>query len=222
MNTSASSASSAAPVTPVTAADVRLAVALAADRLATAVEEDWHVPAGTLGWDCWETVEHMADDLFAYAAQLGPRKPPQDTHVPFAWQRKHEGGPAITTFADPEGGNAGLIQMFEACGAFLAAVVATSAPEVRAHHVMGLADPEGFAAMGVVEVVVHMHDVAEGLGIGWTPPEDLCDRALRRLFPEAPTDTERWPTLLWTTGRGEIPGRERISEDWRWYAAPSG
>jgi hypothetical protein len=98
----------------------------------------------------------VADDLFAYAAQLGPRKPPQDTHVPFAWQRKYEGGPAITTFADPESGNAGLIQMFEACGAFLTALVATSAPETRAHHVMGLADPEGFAAMGVVEVLVYM------------------------------------------------------------------
>jgi hypothetical protein len=205
---------------PVTAADVRLAVALAADHLATAADRDWHVPAGGLGWDCWETVEHMADDLFAYAAQLGPRKPPQDTHVPFAWQRKHEGGPAITTFADPEAGTAGLIQVLEACGAFLAAVVDTAPPEVRAYHVMGLADAEGFAAMGVVEVVVHMHDVAQGLGIGWTPPEDLCDRVLRRLFPDAPTGTERWPTLLWATGRGEIPGREPITGRWRWYAAP--
>jgi len=205
---------------PVTAQDVTLSVALAADALLTAVDQDWHVPAGTLGWDCWETVEHMADDLFAYAAQLGPRKPPQDRHVPFAWQRTHEGGPAVTTFADPEAGNAGLIQMFEACGAFLAALVATSPPETRAHHAMGLADPEGFAAMGIVEVVVHTHDVAAGLGLAWTPPEDLCDRVLHRLFPEAPTDTARWPTLLWATGRGDIPGHARITGRWRWYAAP--
>ncbi|MEY9926394.1 hypothetical protein ABH926_001016 [Catenulispora sp. GP43] len=205
--------------TAVTAADVRHAVALAADVLLTAVDQDWHVPAGTLGWDCWETVEHMADDLFAYAAQLGPREPPRNTHVPFAWQRKREGGPAVTTFADPEAGNAGLVQMFEACGAFLAAMVATAPPETRAHHAMGLADPEGFAAMGVVEVVVHMYDVAAGLHIGWTPPQDLCDRVLYRLFPEAPAGTERWPTLLWATGRGEIPGRERLTR-WRWYAAP--
>jgi len=209
-----------AATSPVTPSDVSRAVALAADTLLTAVDQDWHVPAGSLGWDCWETVEHMADDLFAYAAQLGPRKPPQDTHVPFAWQRKHEGAPAITTFADPEAGNAGLIQMFEACGAFLTAMVATAPPETRAHHVMGLADPEGFAAMGVVEVVVHMHDVAAGLHVAWTPPEDLCDRALYRLFPDAPTDTARWPTLLWATGRGDLPGRERITGRWRWYAAP--
>ena len=29
------------------------------------------MPAGDLDWDCRETVEHMADDLFAYAGQLG-------------------------------------------------------------------------------------------------------------------------------------------------------
>ena len=211
---------STVPVPPVTAADVNLAVALAADTLATALDQNWHVPAGTLDWDCWETVEHMADDLFAYAAQLGPRKPPQNTHVPFAWQAKREGGPTATTFADPEGGNAGLVQMLEACGAFLAALVATSAPETRAYHAMGLADPEGFAAMGIVEVLVHMHDVAAGLHVDWSPPDDLCDRVLHRLFPEAPTDTERWPTLLWSTGRGEIAGREQIVGQWRWHAAP--
>lgn len=205
---------------PVTPYDVTLSVALAAEALLTAVDQDWHVPAGTLGWDCWETVEHMADDLFAYAAQLGPRKPPQDRYVPFAWQRKHEDGPAITTFAEPEAGNAGLLQMFEACGAFLSALVATAPPETRAYHPMGVADPEGFAAMGVVEVLVHTHDVGAGLGIDWTPPEDLCDRVLYRLFPEAPTDTARWPTLLWATGRGDLPGHERISGPWRWYAAP--
>jgi len=72
----------------------------------------------------------------------------------------------------------------------------------------------------VVEVVVHMHDVAAGLHVAWTPPEDLCDRVLYRLFPDAPTDTARWPTLLWATGRGDIPGRERVTGRWRWYAAP--
>jgi hypothetical protein len=73
---------------PVTAADVALAVTLAADALNSALDKDWHVPAGTIAWDCWGTVEHMADDLFAYAAQLGPRKPPQDT--PRRRRRTHD------------------------------------------------------------------------------------------------------------------------------------
>jgi hypothetical protein len=39
--------------------------------------QGWHAAAGTLQWDCWGTVEHMSDDLFSYAAQLGlPWAPP--------------------------------------------------------------------------------------------------------------------------------------------------
>jgi hypothetical protein len=202
---------------PVTAADVELAVALAADALNGALEQDWRVPAGGLDWDCRETVEHMADDLFAYAGQLGPRRPPRETYVPFAWKRR-SGGPALTIFTDADTENAGLVQVFEACGAFLTALVATAPPGTRAWHPMGLADPEGFAAMGVVEVLVHMRDVAAGLEFGWTPPEELCDRVLHRLFPDAPAGTPRWETLLWATGRGEVAGRERLGE-WRWHAA---
>jgi hypothetical protein len=73
--------------------------------------------------------------------------------------------------------------------------------------------------MGVVETLVHTHDVAEGLGVDWTPPADLCDRVLARLFPDAPTDTAPWPALLWATGRTELPHRPRRTE-WRWYGAP--
>jgi hypothetical protein len=183
------------------------------------LERDWRVPAGDLEWDCRETIEHMADDLFAYAGQLGPRRPPQDTHVPFAWQRNRPDGPALTIFTDAGASNAGLIQVFEASGRFLSSLATTVPPETRAFHIFGLGDPEGFAAMGVVEVLVHMRDVAAGLRIGWTPPEDLCDRVLYRLFPDAPTGTPRWETLLWATGRGAVAGRTRLGE-WRWHAAP--
>lgn len=40
-------------------------------------------------------------------------------------------------------------------------------------------------------------------------------RTLDRLFPLAPTDQEAWPTMLWATGRGDLPGRDRLGE-WRW------
>jgi Mycothiol maleylpyruvate isomerase N-terminal domain len=208
----------AAGTSPITAADVDLAVVLAADALNAALDQDWRVPAGDLEWDCRETVEHMADDLFAYAGQLGPRRPPQDTYVPFAWQRR-PGGPALTIFTEAATDNAGLVQVFEACGAFLSSLVTTVSPGTRAWHSMGVGDPAGFAAMGVVEVLVHMRDVAAGLGFGWTPPEDLCDRVLYRLFPDAPADTPRWETLLWATGRGSLAGRERLA-DWQWHSAP--
>lgn len=107
------------PSEPVTAADVDLAVDLAVQTLTAALTDDWHVPAGGLDWDCWETVEHMSDDLFAYAGQIAPKRPPLTGHVPFAWQAKRPGGPRNTIFADPQFGPAGLLQVFEASGALL-------------------------------------------------------------------------------------------------------
>jgi len=209
----------AAGTDPVTPDDVELAVTLAADALNGALDQDWRVPAGGLEWDCRETVEHMADDLFAYAGQLGPRRPPQDTHVPFGYRRSGPGAPLLTIYVDDGTDNAGLVSVFEACGTFLSAVARAVPATTRAHHVFGVADPEGFAAMGVVEVLVHMQDVAAGLGFDWTPPEELCGRVLHRLFPDAPTGSPRWETLLWATGRGELAGRARLDQ-WRWYGAP--
>lgn len=204
---------------PVTADDVRHAVRLAVAALRGAERADWEAKAGSLEWSCWETVEHLADDLFAYAAQLGPEKPPSDTEVPFVWSRRNPGGPANVVFADRAAGAAGLVQVLEACGALLAAMVRTTPPTVRSHHVFGASDPEGFAAMGVVETLVHLHDVAEGLGLAWEPDAALCGRALARLFPDAPDDTDRWSTLLWATGRGDLPGYARRTA-WRWHGAP--
>ena len=63
---------------PVTADDVAGATEAAVAALSTRLDRDWHVPAGPLQWDCWETVEHVSDDLFAYAAQLAPRPPGND------------------------------------------------------------------------------------------------------------------------------------------------
>jgi len=204
---------------PVTAVDVERAVRLAVAALRGAVGADWSARAGSLDWDCWETAEHLADDLFSYAAQIGPATPPVDGHVPFLWTRQKPGGPANVIFAERAAGPAGLLQVLEATGALLTAVVRTTSPEARAHHIFGAADPEGFAAMGVVETLVHTHDLAEGLGIAWEPPADLCDRVLARLFPDAPVDSDRWRTLLWATGRTDLPGHPRLTS-WRWYGTP--
>ncbi|MFH0174827.1 maleylpyruvate isomerase N-terminal domain-containing protein [Streptomyces cacaoi] len=206
---------------PVTADDVQEAVRSAVAALRGAEAADWDAKAGSLDWSCRETVEHLADDLFAYAAQLGPRGGPSDTEVPFVWRAERPGAPANVVFADRAAGAAGLAQVLEACGALLTAMVRTTPASVRSHHVFGVSDPEGFAAMGVVETLVHLYDVAEGLGLRWEPDADLCDRVLARLFPDAPTGTDRWPTLLWATGRGELPGQARLTR-WRWYGAPRG
>ncbi|SFP70535.1 Mycothiol maleylpyruvate isomerase N-terminal domain-containing protein [Amycolatopsis arida] len=204
---------------PVTADDVDHVVRLVVDTLRAAPPDAWEHRAGGLDWTCWETVEHLADDFFAYAAQLGPKPPPVDHHVPFGYGRRRPDGPDNSVTADPTAGPTGLLEVLDACGAFLAAMVRTAPPTTRGFHGFGVSDPEGFAAMGLVEALVHTHDLAEGLGLHWEPPADVCARVLHRLFPNAPATTAPWPTLLWATGRGELPGHPRLTS-WRWYGEP--
>ena len=203
----------------VTAGDLDHAVQLSIATLLRASSADWDGKAGSLEWTCWETVEHLADDLFQYAVLLAPRTPPLTGDVPFLWEARRPGGPHNAVRADRSAGPAGLLQVLEACGALLVAMVATRPPSVRAHHGFGISDPEGFAAMGIVETLAHTHDLADGLGLAWTPPAGLCARVLTRLFPNAPTDTDPWPTLLWATGRGDLPGHDGLTK-WRWHGEP--
>ncbi|MEV5609983.1 hypothetical protein [Streptomyces sp. NPDC052225] len=204
---------------PVTADDVAHAVELTVTALRPALDADWDVPAGPLEWTCWETGEHLADDLFSYAGRIGSLHPSTQSHEPYGWAKRRPEGPANTITADREFGPAGLLEVLEACGGLLVAVVRSTPSTARGYHVFGVSDPEGFAAMGVVETLLHAHDMAQGLGVEFEAPAGLCARALHRLFPDAPAGSEPWPTLLWATGRGELPGRERVGK-WRWYGAP--
>lgn len=203
---------------PVSAADVSLAVRLAVAALRCAPVEAWDHPAGSLDWDCWETGEHIADDLFAYAIQLTPATP-EGGYVPIVMTRTRPSGPESAIHVSRDQGPAALLQAIDACGALLVAMVKTAAPDTRAWHPEGTSDPEGFAAMGVVETLVHVHDVAQGLGILWEPPADLCLRVLARLFPTASEEDPPWTALLWATGRADLPDRPRLRE-WRWYSEP--
>ncbi|MFG1699275.1 hypothetical protein [Nonomuraea sp. NPDC049309] len=204
----------------VLADDLQEVVARAVETLAQADEPAaWDVRAGSLEWTCWETAEHLADDLFAYAVQLGLTVPPLDRYVPFKMGSARPGGPRNSVHADRAGGVTGLLQVLQSTGALLIAAVRTAPPQARAHHVFGPADASASAAMGLVETLVHVHDMAQGLGLSWTPPADVCARVLGRLFPDAPEGGDPWATLLWATGRGDLPGRPRLTR-WRWHNAP--
>ncbi|TMS00649.1 DinB family protein [Nonomuraea basaltis] len=179
----------------------------------------WHVRAGGLEWTCWETLEHLADDLLTYALRFGLAHPMDVPRVPLRISRDRPEGPANVIFGDEEAGPEGLLTVVEACGGLLATVVDTTAPTALAPHVFDASDPEGFAAMGVVETLVHTHDIAQGMHRSWEPPQDLSERALARLFPDVPITDTPWSTLLWATGRIETPDRPRRT-NWRWYGAP--
>ncbi|GHJ38381.1 hypothetical protein [Streptomyces sp. TS71-3] len=210
-----------APFGPVTADDLDMAVRLAVEALGEARGSDFHGTARSLEWDRWETVEHIGDACFYYAVQLGSEALSLSGPLPFDWHTLRPDGPHNIIFADRTAGTEGLQGVLQACAALLISTLRTTPEEKRAYHVYGLSDPEGFAAMGVVETLVHMYDVTEGLMVPWTPPAELCARVLHRLFPQVPAGiAEPWPALLWASGRIALPDRARQS-DWRWYSAPA-
>ncbi|MCX5207099.1 hypothetical protein OG897_37555 [Streptomyces sp. NBC_00237] len=203
---------------PLASADVRRATDLCIAALRPARDADWSVPAGELEWDCWETAEHLVDDLFAYASRLAVER--IGSNLPHRRTPESPGAPRNAVRADRAAGVEGLLAVLDSAAGLMCAVASVKSPEARAYHVYGDSDPEGFAAMSIVELFVHTHDLTTGLGLdAWEPPADLCARTLHRLFPHVPADTAPWPTLLWATGRGELPGRARLDE-WRWYGAP--
>ncbi|MEY9945040.1 maleylpyruvate isomerase N-terminal domain-containing protein [Kitasatospora sp. GAS1066B] len=185
-----------------TGRDVDLAVAESVRALAPRVDADWQVPAGTLEWSCATTAAHISHDLVAYAGQLTAR--PADSYLPFDL-RVHPGT------APGE-----LLAVLRACGGMLSSALDAADPADRAWH-WGPTDPTGFAAMGVAEILLHTHDIAQGLRIDWRPPADLCAKVLTRLFPAAPPGDPA-EVLLWSTGRGRLGDREPLTS-WVWKAA---
>ncbi|MFJ8287318.1 GNAT family N-acetyltransferase [Streptomyces griseoluteus] len=172
--------------------------------LRAAVDRDWAaVGGGGVEWDCRAIAVHIAECLLAYAGNLAGHA--QEAYVPF--EMRLEDGT----------GNDGLLHVLETTGALLAAAVNTAAPGDRAFHPYPFrsADREGFAAMGVAEVLLHTHDMAQGLGLAYTPAESLAEAVLASIFPHVQPGPEPWPTLLWATGRGELAGRPAV-DNWRW------
>lgn len=175
--------------------DVEQAVAEMVRVLTPYESRDWHRPAGSLDWSCWTTAAHVAHDLLAYAGQVAAR--PGSAYLPFDL--------VIRSDASPHD----VLQVVVASGRLLSGALAAAGPDARAWH-WGATDPGGFAALGVNEVLLHTHDITQGLGIGWLPPEPLCAALLARLFPAAP-EGDPVQVLLWATGRAELVGRPRVT-----------
>lgn len=176
----------------------------AVGHLGEAADRDWTVRAGDVRWSCWTTAVHIAEDLFAYAAQVAEQ--PQHDYLPFE------------LMVPPTTSPAGVASLIGAGGELLAAAVAQAPAHARAYHPWGMTDPSGFAAMGITEVLVHDYDIARGLGLSWPPPDELAEPVVARLFPDAPAWPHADERLLWCTGRIPLTGHPRRSSDWRWNA----
>ncbi|RCV48116.1 maleylpyruvate isomerase N-terminal domain-containing protein [Marinitenerispora sediminis] len=163
--------------------------------------EDWARPARGLDWSCRQTLDHVAVGVVWYAGLLVRRTADRNSALLGSLDR-----------------GASLAQWLEGVGAasaLLSAAVRGAGPQARAWHPWGASDATGFAAMGVVELTVHTHDIARALEVPWAPAEEVAAFAVDRLFPDAPAGHSRWRTLLWCTGRAPLPGLPRRAE-WRW------
>ncbi len=190
----------------ITANDLDAATACLVSTLGQAAERDWTAASGTAEHTAWTTAEHLGDCLMSYAAQLVAR--PDGRYVRFA------------ATVDKDAVPVELLEFVVAGAGMLSAVVRAASPSARAYHPSGVADPEGFAGMGCVEVLVHGEDIARGLGLAIDPPRDVCERVLARMFPTIETGTvDPWTALLWATDRIQVPGSER-QIGWRWRGEP--
>jgi hypothetical protein len=185
--------------------DLRAAGDLAHRTLFPMVDADWYGAAGSLDWDCRRTLDHLANTLLFYSVHLAERA---FQRVPYV----RDGSPDTVSIA-------GLLGAMHG-SAFILAALADGAEGVRAFHPAGLADAEGFVAMGCDEVLVHSFDLACGLGVDYMPPDDLVSRVVARLFPWAPNDDDPWTALLWANGRVAREDAARLAPDWSWHCAP--
>lgn len=166
--------------------------------------DDWRaVPAADLEWSCWDTALHVADDLYFYAVQLLYGRQERD-HLPT--ELALDASATVTR----------LLDAIPVHGELLRRTVVAADPDDRAYHVYGISDPTGFAAMGVVETLVHTYDIVGGLDSGatWRPPADLAAPVLQRLFPKAPAG-ESSEVLLHCCGRLPL-GQQPRPATWRW------
>jgi hypothetical protein len=171
------------------------------ETLGPATSADWNRQAGPVDWSCRTTIEHVGHALDRYTLYLAGTV---QQRLPFS------------LVSHPECSPADLLRMAELRGMALTAVARSAAPETRAYHSFGRPDPEGYIAMGCVEMLVHTHDIAQGLGVQFSPPADVVREVLARLFPWAPSDSDPWQTMQWATGRADLAGRASLDDVCVW------
>jgi len=187
--------------THLTPALLDAAVRDATQALARGLEADWNTRALGLEWSCRRTAEHIADCHVSYALLVAGRR--TDSYLPIDL--------TLSGRVEPRA----IIEVLEGTGALLSAVLATSPADAVVWHPYGRADLSAVAGMGIIETLVHTWDITQTLGVDFTPTDEVCAQVVLRMFPEAEVGDDPWQTLLWATGRAELPGRPQRG-DWQW------
>ncbi len=147
-------------VASVTGDDVRAAAELCRRVLEPALGVTWSVAVPGLEFTVASVVAHAAEAPLWYSVDL--------------WSGRENAAFEVKVL--PDAANASLLTSLVAASAALAAGVDTAPPGTRGFHPFGSPDPEGFAAMGCDELLVHGDDAAAGSACpsrrtgGWPPP----------------------------------------------------
>jgi hypothetical protein len=164
-----------------TADDLTFLTAIVSDAWLSAADLDWSVPAGTLDWSCLHTADHAVDCVWAPVFFLAAHR--TDTY-PAAGSNMELGDDAT-----PES----LVESLQMATRVLSALVRDTDPSVRSilfDRLGAIGEPADFVPRAGLELVLHAHDVCDGLGVSFRPPSDLCAR-LRDHTKEWPV----WPYL---------------------------
>ena len=184
-------------------ADLTATATVAVAAMAPYTDQDWRLaPAADLEWSCWQTALHMVDDLYFYAMQVVYGQP--------------DGYLCTELALDDSASPPRLMAALRAHADLLDRITRSADPDLRAYHVYGVSDPAGFAAMGVVETLIHTFDVVRGLNPAdpWLPPAAIAAPVIARLFPDAPSGDPA-DVLLYCCGRAGLREMPRQTQ-WRW------
>jgi hypothetical protein len=185
-------------------ADVAAAARASVAALAGYTDVDWQqVPAAELEWSCWRTALHIVDCLYFYTMQVVYGDP--GTYL------------CTELVLDDSASTPRLLAALSAHAELLHSIARSADPGVRAFHNYGVSDAAGFAAMGVVETLIHTFDVVRGLNPAesWRPPAAVAAPAIARLFPDAPSGDPS-DVLLYCCGRAALGELPRKAGDWQW------
>ena len=183
-----------------TVADLHTLTDLVASTWTAASDLDWSVPADTVEWSCLATADHAVDCVYAPAFFLAARR--TDAY-PVAGSNLELGSQATPAL---------LVESLHIATRILAAVVDRADPDVRSiifQRTPTIGAPADFVPRAALELILHGHDVASGLGVEFEPPADLCARLREHTRP--------WPT--WNL---EWDGLGRTADPWHDLLAASG
>ena len=126
------------------------------------VHPDWSVPAGSLEWTCWETIEHTIDCVHSFALQIAARE--ESRFLPFAPMR-----------AEASAMPSDLLTGLRAAAALLVAIARDSPQDLTTSDGVIRLSIADWRARAAFEVALHTYDVTSGLGVGFALSDELSD-----------------------------------------------